>query len=120
MANFEDGRVKTPEVVRAKLDALRRHCDALGRPFETVLPSYFANGVLLATTRAGLQAKVAALPPIFRTGSTNFGTPDDLIAKLRPIVAAGMRYLVVNLTAYDDIETARLVVEQVLPELQPA
>jgi alkanesulfonate monooxygenase SsuD/methylene tetrahydromethanopterin reductase-like flavin-dependent oxidoreductase (luciferase family) len=118
MANFEEGKARTPDVVRAKLDALRRHCDDLGRPFESVLPSYFVNGVLLAATREQLRAKVEALPPVFRSGSNSFGTPDDLIARLRPIVDAGMRYLVLNLTSYDDVETACLVMEQVLPALE--
>jgi alkanesulfonate monooxygenase SsuD/methylene tetrahydromethanopterin reductase-like flavin-dependent oxidoreductase (luciferase family) len=116
MANVEDTKAPTPEAVRAKLDALRRRCDDVRRPFETLLPSYFVNGVVLAPTPARLQAKLSAL----RFGSPNVGTPDELAARLRPFVAAGVRYLIANLAAYDDLETAELLAEQVVPALQTA
>ncbi len=46
-----------------------------------------------------------------------FGTPRDAVAYLRPLIEAGLRYVVVNLAAFDDLETPRLLTEQVLPEL---
>jgi hypothetical protein len=46
------------------------------------------------------------------------GTPGDLIARQRPILATGIDYMIVNLTGYDDTETVELLAEQVVPAVQ--
>ena len=115
MANIEESKAPTAAAVGAKLQALRRR-DEVRRPFDTLLPSYFVNRVVLAATPARLQAKLPGLG--LRGASANAGTPGELVARLRPIVAAGMRYLIANLAAYDDLETAQLLAEQVLPQLR--
>jgi hypothetical protein len=60
--------------------------------------SYFLNGVILATTTDRLDAKVSALgPSLAHDPRLNKGTPHDLIQRLRPVLAAGIDYVVVNL-----------------------
>ena len=57
--------------------------------------------------------------PLFATDARrNMGTPRDLIERLRPILASGIGYVVVNLTGYDDIETVELLARRVVPEVQ--
>lgn len=116
MANIEEGHAKTPEALRAKLDVLRRRCDEVRRPFETLLPSYFLNGVVVGKNEARVQEKLSRL----RFGSPNVGTPDEMVARLRRIVDSGVRYLVLNLASYDDLDTAELLTEHVVPRLQDA
>ena len=115
MANFEDGKVGTPEEARAKLDVLRQRFDEVERPFDSLLPSYFVNGVVLGATRERVQEKLDALPFSTKNGAT----PAELVARLRPFLAAGIPYFVLNLTAFDDLETAELLATEVLPRLQP-
>lgn len=119
MCNFEEGRVKTADELRHKLAVLREHCDTVGRSYDSIVKSYFLNGVVLATTPERLDAKIAALGPLFSDDARrNMGTPRDLIERLRPALAAGIDYLVLNLTGYDDIETLELLADQVAPEIQ--
>jgi alkanesulfonate monooxygenase SsuD/methylene tetrahydromethanopterin reductase-like flavin-dependent oxidoreductase (luciferase family) len=111
------GAIRTVEEVRRKLAVLHRHCDDAGRPHGTVLPTHFTNPVMLAETAAALEEKRTSLPPILRTAQGFFGTPEEAVAFYRPLVAAGLRYFLINLTAYDDLETARLLAERVIPAL---
>lgn len=119
MCNFEEVRAKTAEEVGQKLRVLRRICKAIGRPYDSLIKSYLMNGVVLAPTRKRLDEKIAALGPLFSADARrNMGTPRDLIERMRPILARGICYVVVNLTGYDDIETVELLARRVVPEVQ--
>jgi hypothetical protein len=113
------GSPKEDEAIRRKLAALRRHCEDLGRPYESVLPTHFLNPVVLAETPAALAAKRAALPPVYRTVTEGlYATPEEAIAFYRPLVAAGLRYFIPQFATYDDLESPRLLAERVFPALQ--
>ncbi len=43
-SNFGNGN---PEIIRQKLDVLKRHCDALGRDYDEIIKSTEINCVLL-------------------------------------------------------------------------
>ena len=114
------GNATDPDAVRRKLDALRRHCDDLGRPFDSVLPTHFVNPVVLAETSEALADKREALPPVYRALQQGlYATPDEAVAFYRALVEAGLRYFIPQLATYDDLETARLLAERVLPALTP-
>jgi alkanesulfonate monooxygenase SsuD/methylene tetrahydromethanopterin reductase-like flavin-dependent oxidoreductase (luciferase family) len=124
MANFGAhtwmGSAFTLEDVRHKYDVLRRHCAALGRPPDAIVRSYVDIYLILADTPAAAQAKVATLPPddleLFRS-SMVAGTPRDAIQHYRALAAAGVQYFIPCLWGYD-LETMRLLAEQVIPELR--
>lgn len=120
-SNFGVGMPGSPredDEIRRKLAALRRHCDDLGRPHDSVLPTHFLNPVVLAETPAALAAKRAALPPVYRAVDEGlYATPEEALAFYRPLVDAGLRYFIPQLATYDDLETARLLAEQVFPAL---
>ncbi|HEY8600843.1 MAG TPA: LLM class flavin-dependent oxidoreductase [Thermomicrobiales bacterium] len=120
-SNFGIGMPGSPqgdEEIRSKLAALRRHCEDLGRPFASVLPTHFLNPVVLAETPSTLAAKRAALPPVYHSVTEGlYATPEEAIAFYRPLVAAGLRYFIPQLATYDDLETARLLAERVFPAL---
>ncbi|HEY8601336.1 MAG TPA: LLM class flavin-dependent oxidoreductase [Thermomicrobiales bacterium] len=112
------GGADDADAVRRKLDVLRRHCDDLGRPYDSVLPTHFMNPVVLAETAAALEAKRAALPPVYHALQQGlYATPEGAVAFYRPLVGAGLRYFIPQLATYDDLETARLLAEQVFPAL---
>ena len=72
---------------------------------------------LVAETRADLEAKLAKIPEAivqFYGGLLLAGTPQELVAHYRELVAAGMQYFVVVLHGAD-METLRLLGERVIP-----
>src|SRR5262245_19984871 len=119
MCSLEAGRARTPEEVGHKLAVLRGHCEAIGRPYASVIRSHFENRVILAPTEERARRKQDALPPVYRgLVAAAVRTPGQLIGYYRPLIAAGIQYLVVNLATHDDVETLELLVERVMPELQ--
>ena len=67
-----------------------------------------------------VQEKLNALPGPYpwNTPGTLAGTPRDIIAYYRPLIAAGIRYFMGHLARHDDLETIELLAQKVLPELQ--
>jgi alkanesulfonate monooxygenase SsuD/methylene tetrahydromethanopterin reductase-like flavin-dependent oxidoreductase (luciferase family) len=124
-ANFSadewSGSAVTEADVRRKFDALRRHCEAVGRPFDSVIRSHLALRVIVRETSAEVAAALDAVPPRFRENpSLVAGTVREVIAYYRGIVAAGAQYLVAGLLgAGADHTSVRLFATKVLPELQP-
>jgi len=111
------------EEVRRRYAALREHCARVGRPYESVLRTFWCP-LILAETDAGVQAKVearAAGPPLVeappveaprvpgmpRELHTHFnmpgripliivaGTPEEITAHFRALVDAGVQYIMV-------------------------
>jgi alkanesulfonate monooxygenase SsuD/methylene tetrahydromethanopterin reductase-like flavin-dependent oxidoreductase (luciferase family) len=119
-ANIQATSAATAEAVVHKFAVLRRHCEALGRPYDSVLRTYFLNPLIIAESQSALNDKLSRLAPGQQwTGPGMFaGTIADIIARLRPLVGAGVQYFVANFSRYDDVETARLFHDKVLPELQ--
>ena len=127
------------EDVRRKLEALRRHCDDVGRPYQAVLRSHF-GGLVLGATEEEVEAKLArrpnraqmteaqrepGLPRVFTShyryasvehlaSTTVVGTPVQLAEYYRRLVDAGMRYFVVSGL---DTESARLFAGEVIPRV---
>jgi alkanesulfonate monooxygenase SsuD/methylene tetrahydromethanopterin reductase-like flavin-dependent oxidoreductase (luciferase family) len=111
--------------VRRKLDALRGHCDALGRPYDEVLRTHFTLYLLLAPTEAAAAAKLAALdtavstsPGTRRSGKSSVlaATPEQAIAYYRAMAAVGIQYFVVQLDG-TDLETITLLANEVAPHV---
>jgi alkanesulfonate monooxygenase SsuD/methylene tetrahydromethanopterin reductase-like flavin-dependent oxidoreductase (luciferase family) len=113
------GSAFTLDDVRRKLGALRRHCERLGRPYESVLRSYWSCAVVCAETPARVRAKLARIPQ----GSRDFwaagmavGTPPELVTHYQRLLDTGIQYITAGIWEHDE-ETARLLAEQVRPHL---
>ena len=106
------------DIVR-KHDVLRAHCEALGRPYTSVLRSYLTQPLVLAQTQTALQAKLDAAPKGLRAlfqSSTIAGTPQQVIAHYQALVRAGVRYFIMSMFR-QDVETLQLLAQQVMPAL---
>jgi hypothetical protein len=98
------------------VDALRRHCEALGRPYDSVLRSHHTLPLILGETAAAVQAKLAAAPTSASAQwSRVVGTPGDAIPVYRALVAAGVQYFVVTVRPADT-DTIRVFADQVVPD----
>ncbi len=80
-----------PDFVRAKLDVLRRHCEAAGRPYEQI-------------ERTGLTA--------FNLGTTS---ADDAIATLRGLSEAGLQRVDIMLADVHDLRGIEICGSQIIP-----
>jgi alkanesulfonate monooxygenase SsuD/methylene tetrahydromethanopterin reductase-like flavin-dependent oxidoreductase (luciferase family)/predicted kinase len=89
------------DVVRHKVEVLRRHCDDLGRDPSEVRVTHLAP-TLIGADRAELRDLVERLrpprldPPAF-AAATNAGTIDDQIGRLRELADAGVDDAIVSL-----------------------
>jgi alkanesulfonate monooxygenase SsuD/methylene tetrahydromethanopterin reductase-like flavin-dependent oxidoreductase (luciferase family) len=113
----------TPHDIQHKLAVLRGHCEAIGRPFETVLRTHFTGWLILAEDEARLAAKVQryfpeGLEQRFSgpwSGFAVFATPAQAIALYQALAAAGIQYFIVETLDAADEETIRLLAEAVVP-----
>jgi alkanesulfonate monooxygenase SsuD/methylene tetrahydromethanopterin reductase-like flavin-dependent oxidoreductase (luciferase family) len=107
--------------VRRKCDVLRQHCEALGRPYESVLRSHYTPLVVLAGTESALNHKRATIriPDADLKSVPLFVTPAQAVVHFQALVDAGMRYFLVQVEG-DDVETLRLLTEEVVPAVQQA
>jgi alkanesulfonate monooxygenase SsuD/methylene tetrahydromethanopterin reductase-like flavin-dependent oxidoreductase (luciferase family) len=111
------GTATTLDDVRRKFDALRRHCDELGRDYESILRTHITLPLVMARDRAAVEAKYLRVPERRRSGqasSLKALTPEEAVAYYRGLADAGMQHFVIGLLP-DDVETAELVAEKVMP-----
>lgn len=119
------GTGTTAEIAR-KLAVLRGHCEAIGRPYDTVLRTHFTGWLILAEDEARLQAKVqSAIPDGIDArfsgpwaGFAVAATVEQAIATYREMANTGIQYFVVETLDADDEETMRLLAERVIPEVK--
>jgi alkanesulfonate monooxygenase SsuD/methylene tetrahydromethanopterin reductase-like flavin-dependent oxidoreductase (luciferase family) len=136
--NFDELERGGVEVVRRKLAVLRRHCEAVGRPYEEVLRTHYTNWLILAPTEAELRAKVAryfpgnarasyeaAVAQVFPHAAPGIvgrmvvaGTPAQAATYFRARAAAGVQYFVVALYDGTDRETLELLGREVVPHVR--
>src|SRR5204862_2681581 len=107
------GRVQSGAEIRAKLDLLRSHCEAVGRDETEILKSYFISWLMLSETEAGAKAKLDHYYPEGLTDDQRLTriatTPDGAVAYFRELAAAGIEYVVAQVLDAGDLETIRLL-----------
>jgi alkanesulfonate monooxygenase SsuD/methylene tetrahydromethanopterin reductase-like flavin-dependent oxidoreductase (luciferase family) len=118
------GGVDTLEQARQKLEVLRRHCDAVGRPYENILRSHFTIWLILAEDEASVRQKIDRY---FPDGLDSIwqrcvvaGTPDQIVSYYQAYADAGMQYFVAQVLDARDEETFRLLAQEVMPQIRPA
>ena len=101
-----------PATVAHKYDVLRRHCEAVGRPFEEIT---LCNnvGLLIGRDDRELAAKRAQHPHF----DGIVGTPPAVIDQLQAYAAAGSQYITFFLPNAQDFAAIELLGESVLPYL---
>ncbi len=113
----------TPEMIRHKLDVLRRHCADIGRDPDSVLVSAWNGFTICAPTEAEVRQKVQRYAPRGLRPSAaiyHCGTPQQLAAYYTARVRAGVQYMVVQPIVASDHETLRLIATEVLPAVRAA
>jgi alkanesulfonate monooxygenase SsuD/methylene tetrahydromethanopterin reductase-like flavin-dependent oxidoreductase (luciferase family) len=109
------GGVVTDTDVSHKYTVLREHCAAVGRPYTAVLRTYHFVPVLLADSPLALAMKRERVPrELLASADTAglIGTPEQIAARLQPLVAAGCQYFTL---AVLDADTLSLLATRVIP-----
>ena len=107
--------------VERKYSALRAHCEAVGRPYESILRSHFTPLLTLAENEADLERKRAnaRIPDRQLRTVPVFATPDQAIAHYQALADVGVQYFLATINGSDD-ETVRLFAEAVAPAVKLA
>jgi alkanesulfonate monooxygenase SsuD/methylene tetrahydromethanopterin reductase-like flavin-dependent oxidoreductase (luciferase family) len=102
--------------VKRKYESLRRHCDQVGRPYESVLRTHYSPLLTLAEDHVSLQHKRAAarIPDASLRQELVFATPAEAIEHYQALADAGVQYFLVSINFADE-ETVRLFAEEVVP-----
>jgi alkanesulfonate monooxygenase SsuD/methylene tetrahydromethanopterin reductase-like flavin-dependent oxidoreductase (luciferase family) len=108
------------EDVRRKYEALRGHCEAVGRPYEAILRTHWTPLLTLAPSVTALEAKRATtrIPDATLESRPLFATPDEAVRHYQSLIDAGAEYFLVTVTS-KDVESVDLLVERVIPALEP-
>lgn len=115
----------SPSDIERKLAVLCRHCQELGRPFDTILRTYGTGWLILGRDAARVQARLdhyfpQGLEARYSGPWRNFvfaGTPEEAAAHYRALVQAGIQYFIVETLDAADEETMRLLAEEVIPRV---
>ena len=86
---------ETPDVVRRKLDVLRRHCEMIGRPFEEIERTAIGSVDL-------------------RKGAMSMS---EVTEYCRSVAAAGIQHLIVSMPGDEQITPIELIGNEVIPTL---
>jgi F420-dependent oxidoreductase-like protein len=107
---------REPDGIRHKLDVLKRHCDDLGRDYDTIIKSAEADIVLIDEGTNPDDVRNSGAFPSFGW-PTIIGTPDQVRTHIRGLVDAGIDYVIVYIPriAYDR-EPLHRFAEEILPE----
>jgi alkanesulfonate monooxygenase SsuD/methylene tetrahydromethanopterin reductase-like flavin-dependent oxidoreductase (luciferase family) len=108
------GGAFTHDDAQRKFDVLRRHCEAVGRPYESILRTAVLS-LCLADTAAAARAKLERLPRThaFSEQMPVVGTPDDAVKRIRALVETGFQYII--FAGVGELETLRLAAQWVIP-----
>jgi alkanesulfonate monooxygenase SsuD/methylene tetrahydromethanopterin reductase-like flavin-dependent oxidoreductase (luciferase family) len=109
------GSAWTVDDVRRKYVALGRHCEAVGRPYDSVLRTYF-GGVL--EFGESVQTREEHFSTAFGQYLVLHGDPKGAVVRYRAFVEAGVRYFIV--VGLADAKALRLFAEQVVREVAGA
>jgi F420-dependent oxidoreductase-like protein len=97
---------RSAEIVRRKLEVLKRHCDAVGRDYDEIVKSAEAD-VYVTAPGEGPEVATARLRATTRwldhSKSAIVGTPDRVREHIRSLVEAGIDYVQIYIprVAYD-------------------
>jgi alkanesulfonate monooxygenase SsuD/methylene tetrahydromethanopterin reductase-like flavin-dependent oxidoreductase (luciferase family) len=113
------GGAGKPEQVASKLAVLQRNCEAIGRPYEHLLRTYYVGSLVLARDEAGVRARREryAGHPFIRPEHVR--TPAEAVTDFQALADVGIEYFLVTLFDVGDQETLRLLAEHVAPHLRP-
>lgn len=118
------GGAFTAADVQRKFDVIRRHCEAAGRPYESVLRSA-SVAIYLADNQEEVERRrreTESRPTgkwlmDFLEKVVLFCTPEEAVDRFNELVRSGFRYITVIASPLD-VETVQLMAKEVIPRVR--
>lgn len=116
---------RDPAEVINKIEALKRHCDDLGRPYDEILKTTFTGWLILAPTEQEAEAKLGSyyeggiVPgPVRKRINPLVATPEQAVEFYQSFADIGVQYFVAQLPDGEDRETIQLLADEVMPHVR--
>jgi alkanesulfonate monooxygenase SsuD/methylene tetrahydromethanopterin reductase-like flavin-dependent oxidoreductase (luciferase family) len=106
-----------PETVGRLLEALKGHCDRLGRDYDAITKSAYTM-VMIGKDEADVERKRETLSRYIPRRGASIGTPEQLIEEFRKYRKAGVEYLIFRTPEWTDPEVIQLFSDTVAKELE--
>jgi alkanesulfonate monooxygenase SsuD/methylene tetrahydromethanopterin reductase-like flavin-dependent oxidoreductase (luciferase family) len=106
-----------PETVGRLLEALKGHCDRLGRDYDAITKSCYTM-VMIGKDEAEVAKKRETLSRYIPRRGASIGTPEQLIEEFRRYRKAGVEYLIFRMPDWTDAETIQLFSDTVAAALE--
>ena len=107
-----------PETVGRLLEALKGHCDRLGRDYDSITKSCYTM-VMIGKDEAEVEQKRETLSRYIPRRGASIGTPEQLIEEFRTYRKAGVEYLIFRMPDWTDAETIQLFSDTVARRWRP-
>ncbi len=109
-----------PDIIRQKLDVLKRHCDALGRDYDSIVKSTSADPMVIIDNPADRDKTIASIkgyaPDNQFMKDPWVGTVDQIAERMQAVIDAGANYVICKMpfVAYDHEQLQRFS-EEIIP-----
>jgi F420-dependent oxidoreductase-like protein len=111
----------SPATVKRKLDILREHCQEMGRDYESILKTKLTRVAISedeVTVKSAIERMSKLLPPgVPMNESVIYGTPEEVIDRVREFAAVGVQYLISSYGGERELAQLKLFGEKVLPKI---
>jgi len=105
-----------PETVGRLLEALKGHCDRLGRDYDAITKSAYTM-IMIGRDEAHVEQQREKLSRYIPRRGASIGTPDQLIDEMHRYAKAGVEYLIFRMPDWTDQEAITLFSEKVIPAM---
>jgi alkanesulfonate monooxygenase SsuD/methylene tetrahydromethanopterin reductase-like flavin-dependent oxidoreductase (luciferase family) len=112
--NFPGG---TPEFYAELLDALRSHCDEVGRDYDDIIKTWAIECVAVAETN-GAAVEMAQANPLYNPETAIVGTPDQVEAQLRRFTDMDVEHFILRFADFPQTGAAEIFAREVAPRFQ--
>jgi len=112
--NFPGG---TAEFYAELLEALRGHCEDVGRDYDSIAKTWTVECVAVADThQAALE--IAQTSPLYETETAIVGTPDEVAEQLGRFTAMDVEHFIIRFADFPRTDSAQLFAREVAPQLR--
>jgi F420-dependent oxidoreductase-like protein len=110
-----------PDVIRQKLEVLKRHCDTLGRDYDSIIKSTSADPLIIIDKESDRENALANVKG-YAQGSAPLqnpwiGTVDQISERMRQVIEAGADYIICKMPriAYEHDQLQRFS-DEIIPQ----
>ena len=104
------------ETVKKKLEVLRKHCDSVGRDYQSITKSRLGR-VVIDKDREEVMEAVKGMPEERLREYAIYGTPEEVRRQVEAFRDAGIDYLIVNLQPDRELQGLELFADEVVRKL---